>query len=245
VEELAEIHARQPELAGTDARRLKLGVPMDIRVLDIGEGTALDQAGDAGGEITLEQLTCAPLTAFLAGLCRKDAWRTDPAALSAGDVVGGMRKAYELMNDPAAAAGQNLAIVARGYMNLSLRLGYHFSVVDAHLGDNPNQNSIYFRFVGGLADEHRRERRAKLIRIILEGLGFQVVVSGDLVVGKFKVADRPDMELVLARLGELTAFTRQLDTDLASDGAVAHQAQSFLGLEGQVPVSSGPGGGAR
>lgn len=236
VEELAEIHARQPELHGAEARRLMLDVPMDIRVLDIGEGVA----EDADHEIAIGQLTCAPLLAFLGGLGSKNAWRTDAAPLSAGAVLGGLRKTYELLNDSTGAASQNLAIVAKGYMNLSLRLGYHFSVVDAHLSDNPNQNSIYFRFVGGLADEHRRERRARLIRIILEGLGFQVVVHQDLVVGKFKVADRPDMEAVLMRLGELTAFTRQLDTDLASDQAVADQAGIFLGLGGQaVPARPG------
>lgn len=239
VEELAEIHARQPGLDGADARRLKLGVPMDIRVLDIGEGVAQSASEDTGHEIEVGQLTCDPLRAFLRGLCSKDAWRTDAASLNAGDVLGGLRKTHALLNDPSGAASQNLAIVARGYMNLSLRLGYHFSVVDAHLSDNPNQNSIYFRFVGGLADEHRRERRAKLIRIILEGLGFQVVVNQDLVVGKFKVADRPDMESVLARLGELTAFTRQLDTDLASDQAVASQASAFLGLPEQGPSGAG------
>ncbi len=249
VEELAEIHARQPGLSGADARRLRLNVPMDIRVLDIGEGLGEGVAEQAGREIAVEQLECLPLRAFLRGLCSRDAWRTDAASLSAGDVLGGLRKTFELLNDPTGAAGQNLAIVARGYMNLSLRLGYHFSVVDAHLGDNPNQNSIYFRFVGGLADEHRRERRAKLIRIILEGLGFQVVVNQDLVVGKFKVADRPDMEAVLARLGELTAFTRQLDTDLGTDQAVASQAGTFLGLpeqdaaSGPMPGPGGKGGG--
>jgi len=244
VEELAEIHARQPGLDGADARRLTLGVPMDIRVLDIGDGLGEGVAESAGHEITVDQLACAPLVAFLHGLCSKNAWRTDAAGLSAGDVLGGLRKTYQLMNDPTGAAGQNLAIVARGYMNLSLRLGYHFSVVDAHLGDNPNQNAIYFRFVGGLADERRRERRAKLIRIILEGLGFQVVVNQDLVVGKFKVADRPDMEAVLSRLGELTAFTRQLDTDLSSDVAVASQASAFLGLSDQESArADGQGGG--
>ncbi len=32
--------------------------------------------------------------------------------------------------------GENLAIVGNDYINISLRLGYHFSVIDAHLGSD-------------------------------------------------------------------------------------------------------------
>jgi pyruvate,water dikinase len=126
-------------------------------------------------------------------------------------------------------------------MNLSLRSLPLQRVVDAHLGDNPNQNAIYFRFVGGLADESRGapgQAHPHHLRAC-----FQVVVNQD-PWWAIKVADRPDMEAVLARLGELTAFTRQLDTDLSSDQAVASQASAFLGLPDQMSArADGQGGG--
>ena len=61
----------------------------------------------------------------------------------------------------AAPAGFNLAVVSDTYMNLHLRLGYHFNLVDASMDPEPHHNHIYFRFVGGVTDLTRRSRRAQ------------------------------------------------------------------------------------
>jgi len=121
-------------------------------------------------------------------------------------------------------------------LNLSLRLGYHFSVIDAHLSNTPGQNTVYFRFVGGLADERRRKRRARLIRLILEGLGFLVEAKGDLVTARLKGANRQDMDQILSRLGELTAFTRQMDTAMDEEADVERLGNDFLHLDSGSPV---------
>ena len=64
--------------------------------------------------------------------------------------------------------------------------------------------------------------------MLLEGMDFKVTIRGDLVVGKFKTAGRSETAAVLARLGELTAFTRQLDTSMASEANVEEFARLFL-----------------
>ena len=69
---------------------------------------------------------------------------------------------------------QNLALISREYLHLSLRLGYHFNVVDTYLTDVPNDNYVYFRFLGGVTEMARRSRRAILLRRILERFGFVV-----------------------------------------------------------------------
>lgn len=56
--------------------------------------------------------------------------------------------------------GQNLAVVSREYLNLNLRLGYHFNIIDAYIADEISANYIYFRFLGGVTDLTRRTRRA-------------------------------------------------------------------------------------
>lgn len=231
--ELADIQGRHPGLHAAHARRLE-GAPMDIRLLDTGGGIA----GEPGAGVAPEDIRCAPLRAFLRGLSAPGAWNTEPARLSPGDLLRGMARSEELLASPAGSG--NLAIVSDLSLNLSLRLGYHFSVVDAHLSDTPGQNVIYFRFVGGLADEARRERRARLIRLILEGLGFLVESKGDLVTGRLKAASREDAERVLARLGELTAFSRQMDTAMGEDADVRRLGLAFLQLE----AGNGGGGAA-
>ena len=78
-------------------------------------------------------------------------------------------------------------------MNLNLRLGYHFNMIDAYICDTMNDNYIYFRFLGGVTDLMRRSRRAKFIAEVLEQFDFRVEVHGDLVVGGLKKNSRERM----------------------------------------------------
>jgi pyruvate,water dikinase len=123
-------------------------------------------------------------------------------------------------------SGVNLAIVAENYCNLSLRLGYHFNVIDAYVSPAPGDNYIYFRFVGGLAEEKKRRRRVARAADILAGLHFRVEVKGDLH-RQGRCLPLPS-RAILTRLGELVAFTRQLDVRLADDGAVEEFFSRFL-----------------
>jgi len=151
----------------------------------------------------------------------KEMWNCAPVSFRLRDILSGLDRTFAAMTNPPEYAGVNHAIVGANYMNLGLRLGYHFSVVDSYLGDNINQNAVYFRFAGGFGDERKRVLRAQLIRAILEDLRFKVMVKGDLVVGKLKIASRDDVETALITLGQLTGFTRQLDLSMTSEEKVS------------------------
>lgn len=238
LDELLHLQERRKDLQGYHTRRLLLDVPLDIRLLDIGGGLA-PQAGQTGDQARPDEVACVPLKAFLSGLTRPGVWRQAPAGLSLRDILGGMDKTYAAMTAPAFAGG-NLAIVGERYLNLSLRLGYHFSVIDAHVSENPNKNAVYFRFAGGLAEPDKRARRGKLIAQVLSSMDFKVTLRGDLVVGRLKIAERSTVESVLAVLGELTAFTRQLDTDMGDDGAIGRLLERFASASvGASVVASG------
>lgn len=224
VEELISIQERGEGGSPFQTCRLDLDVPLEIFVLDIDRGLS----GAPGMNITAGEVQSEPFKAFLDGVTCRAMWRQAPAEMGFRDILSGLDRTSAVLASHPEYAGRNLAVIARHYMNVSLRLGYHFSVIDAHLSDNLNQNYVYFRFAGGFADEDRRRRRAELIRRILEGMGFKVVLKGDLVVGKLKIADREETAAVLRRLGELTAFTRQLDTAMATDETVADSVGFFL-----------------
>ncbi len=128
-----------------------------------------------------------------------------------------MPRSMDLLATPAKNLGENLAIISSDYMNLSLRLGYHFSVIDAHLGSDEQRNYVYFRFAGGLADLERRARRATFIKDVLEAMDFKVTVKGDLVIGRLKLVEMGLLRSALFILGALTAFSRQRDTGLYTD----------------------------
>ncbi len=207
------------------AVRLEEDSPFPLEVVDLGDGLA-----DAPGPLTLAQVESRPLRAFLEGLLLKDVRRQTPARLSLRDIMAGLTRTGAALSLSPGETGRNLAIAARDYANISLRLGYHFSVVDAVVSDRPEHTFIYFRFAGGFADADRRARRAELILGVLERLDFAASRSGDLVVGKRKLMEADEALDVLRLLGALSAFTRQLDVDMISEQDIGRLIREFMDL---------------
>jgi len=214
-------------------RRLREDSPFALGIVDVGGGLAGE-----GGEVGLQDVNSLPLKAFLEGLLLRDAQRPGPAHLRLGDIMAGMGRTSQALDAVPGATAGNLALAASDYANITLRLGYHFSVVDAVVSDRPEHNFIYFRFAGGFADGDRRARRAGLLLTVLERLGFRASRQGDLVVGKRKLMEADEALSVLRFLGALAAYTRQLDVELASEDDVARFARQFLELCGLAPSSA-------
>lgn len=123
--------------------------------------------------------------------------------------------------------GQNLAVVSLNYANISLRLGYHFNMIDAYISENVNDNYVYFRFLGGVTDLSRRSRRAKLVGEILTMNDFRVDLRGDLVVARVKKLGIEEMKEKLRVIGVLVAFTRQLDVQMVNDNQINRFVEAF------------------
>ncbi|NTV13982.1 MAG: hypothetical protein HGA96_08665 [Desulfobulbaceae bacterium] len=224
VGELIDFHLSGRVVGSGGAPLLDSAIPLKIRLLDIGGG--LEQA--ATGPMTPERVTSLPFRQILRGLLHDAAWDREPVAFGVKDFFAGLSRPLTMLTHAPNYSGENLAIIADNYCNLSLRLGYHFNIIDCYLADDPDDNYIYFRFVGGFAEEEKRERRAQLIGQILAGLHFKVEQKGDLLLAKAKMLERSHMESILFHLGELIAFTRQLDVKMADPGAVARFFSDFL-----------------
>jgi hypothetical protein len=176
-------------------------------------------------------VTSLPLRAFLDGLALPGMRREGPANLKLGDILSGLGRTGQALS-ATPGAELNLALAGRDYANITLRLGYHFSVVDAVVSDKPEQTFVYFRFAGGFASDDRRARRAGLILRVLERLGFRASRKGDLVVGKRKMLEQAEALATLRLIGALSAYTRQLDVELADDADVERFAAGFLEAAG-------------
>lgn len=213
VDELAHFQERRPGLSGIRTTRLHLPAQMDINLLDIGGGMpdgAVQQSGPA-------DILSEPFAVFLDGLLHPQATGEELPTLGLRDIISAIPRTSRLSSVSAELSGNNLAIISQEYMNLSLRLGYHFSVIDAHLASDRHRNYIYFRFIGGLADQTRRARRALFISDVLGAMDFKVFWKGDLVVGRMKFEEKNVLRSALFVLGALTTYSRQRDTSLYSD----------------------------
>jgi len=207
------------------ASRLDLPVPAGIMVIDIGGGL---RYGDHRDHVTLDEVASLPLRAILTGMIRPGIWRADAVPLNMNDFMTSMLRSPGIDADSANHVAANVAVVSREYVNLSLRFGYHFIVLDCYCGEHTRNNHIYFRFTGGATDMAKRSRRLQLIDRILGEYGFSLKTKGDLIVARLANIRQEDAETILDQLGRLISYTRQLDAVLNDDVAVERFAQRFL-----------------
>jgi pyruvate,water dikinase len=210
---LAETHR---EIRESAPRQLVTRLPLGLTVIDVEGG--LSSAADE--EPTEADIRCRPFKALMEGLNAGGMWETSPVAVDMGSFMSSVTRTLGTEASHPSRLGRNLAVISREYLNLHLRLGYHFTVVDAFLGGSVNDNAIAFRFMGGVTDLSRRSRRAALVAAILERADFLVEVKGDMVTGRIKKHPTRTMLDKMFLLGCLIGYTRQLDAKLDTDGAV-------------------------
>ena len=222
------IHLGDTRTAQADAtsKRLKCAIPLGLTVIDIGGGI---QAGNAmARDISPEDIASTPMKAFLKGLTAPGMWSTEPMSVDFGSFMSSLTRTFSAASESARYTNRNLAVVSAEYLDLNLRLGYHFNIIDAYVSDKPNDNYAYFRFLGGVTDVTRRSRRARFIGEVLERFNFRVDIRGDLVVGRIKKLDRDIMIEKITIIGCLVAYTRQLDVQMNSDDDIHQHVSDFF-----------------
>jgi len=224
VQELMELPTSLKRFKDVKVWTLVSDVPMPLKVLDLGEG--LDPLAE-GSTVRIDQIRSLPLRSLWAGLSRPGTWETEPVSMDFKGMIASLTTTWDPTKGPA-LFGLNLAVVSDAYMNLHLRLGYHLNIIDARMEDVDNQNHIYFRFMGGIADLTRRSRRAQLLAEILAYYHFKVRTQGDVVVGRILHVPKEEIRRCLEVLGALVGFTRQLDIQLRNDQDIADHANAFL-----------------
>ena len=200
-------------------------MPLGLKVLDLGGG--IDPAAE-GSKLYPEQIRSLPMQALWSGLSEPGVWSTEPVPVDFKGMMSSLTKTWAETPGVSTASGFNLAVISETYMNLHLRLGYHFNLIDARMESDSQRNHIYFRFVGGVTDMTRRSRRAQLLAKILSQYHFKVDTKGDLVVARVLHLPREDMQERLKVLGRLIGFTRQLDIQLRHDEDIPEFVEAFF-----------------
>jgi len=225
MESLVRLQTDNPKIGAVAGRRLKTPL-LSLKIIDLENGLEADLPAD--GAVELSQVRCLPLRFLLHGLLDQETWDQEPVPFGLKDLMSSLSRPLSQLVNPPAYEGDNLAIVAEDYCNLSLRLGYHFNVIDCFMSEEAEDNYIYFRFVGGFADRHKRKRRLEMISLVLANLHFKVELKGDLLIGKAKLLTSQEMADRLRQLGQLAAFSRQLDMRMEDEAAVERFFALFL-----------------
>lgn len=225
------------------ARRLVSATPIRLFVLDLGGGVRVTESPP--GEIRPEEIVSRPFRALWRGVNHPGvSWRREmPASLTGlASVMAGSLAAQSGVRR--ALGEKSYLLVAENHMNLNSRLAFHFTLVDACLGDDPNANYISFRFAGGGATWWRRNLRAIFLERVLRSLGFEADRRMDVVNAWYRKGSVDATERALNLLGRLMACSSQLDMYMESEeGMEWYVAQFLRGNYGfQSPEGGTPAG---
>lgn len=228
---LAQTGADPRHFVRRGGRRLKSQIPLDLILIDLGGGIA--ETAGRQTYVSPDQITSIPMRAIWAGLSSPHTWNLEPIPIDFKGLMSSVTRVQgsDLLGN--SLPGVNLGVIGADYVNLSLPLGYHFTVVEAAVGPKPENNYITFRFAGGVTDITRRSRRATLLMTILEKDGFKVELNGDLVNARAIDLTKEQMSGNLYLIGRLIGFTRQLDILLKNDTDIERYLDKFMHQAGQ------------
>lgn len=199
------VDARGP---GGGSRKLATNLPVDIYLVDVGRGIN-NPDKHTTDYVSIQNLNCKPLKALLDGISHPEiVWEGQTHFDWKGfdDVVAGGGVAS---HDSALFA--SYAVISEDYLNLNIKFGFHFTIIDTLCSDMPDENYVLLRFAGGGADMKHKLLRLDFIEHILTHLGYDVERKGDNLNAQLQRIEAQRLEQVLDMTGRLLGATRLLD----------------------------------
>jgi hypothetical protein len=205
------------------AIKVQTGLPINLHVIDLGGGLF---SGIEKKLIRKEEILSEPLLAMFKGMYFPGISWSGPIGVNLKGLMVIMAQSTSRPEED--FWDKTYALVTGEYMNYNSRLGYHYTSVDAYLGDRREKNHIRFMFKGGAADDVRRARRARFIGAVLEKIGFEVIVQKDWVNARLLYQDRSCTEKNLDLIGRLMGCSRQRDMVMNDEAIVSWHIEAFL-----------------
>ena len=211
--------SRESHFTEASARQLVSEVPLQWWIIDLEDGV---QPGVKGNRVQIREIVSLPLLALWEGMTALP-WKGPPPVDTKGFMSVMLSASRDPSIDPAVGklfADRNYILVSRNFCNVSTRLGFHFSTIEAYLGDQENENYASFVYTGGGADEDRKRRRATLIGRLLELFDFRTEQKADTLFARIEGHRRAFLAERMKVLGYIVVHTRQMDMVMFKDAMV-------------------------
>lgn len=208
---------------GGNAVLLDSDLPFKVNMVDLGGG--LERV--TKGKTKPEFISSLPFKAFWEGVSSMRWPQAKPQNIQSISSVF-VKTEEQIAQGENPYRDESYVLLSRNYMNFSIHLGYHFSNVEAYVGDQVNDNYLTFHFHGGGSTPERRERRVRLIEAIIDRIDLQHQRHGDIIEARLAKYPAGEMLRRLTIMGKLTSYTKQLDMVLFSEGIVDWYIKDFL-----------------
>lgn len=206
-------------------KKLITDLPFELYTINVDKSRNEERESDVD-QIDAVSIHCIPFRALWKGLTHESIvwgdreyynWKEyDNAAMTDG---------FAFKNS---ADSASYAVCGKEYMNLNIKFGYHFTLVDCLCGENPEQNYCSLRFAGGGGTFEGRWLRVRFIEAILQRIGFRVQTKTDLIDARMDNLSREVLEKRLVTLGRMLGTTKLMDMVLKDESSIAKQLNEFF-----------------
>lgn len=203
---------------------LETTLPLALYILDLGGGTNANKKNNE--KLCENELVSTPLRSLLRGLSHPAVnwqrhahfdWKNFSEIIMGEGIIS---------NEDASFA--SYAVVSKDYLNLNMRFGYHFAIVDCLCGAIAEENYIMLRFAGGGGNFSGIALRIHFISEILKRLDFSVTTKGDLLDARLVRYNDVIIKERLDMVGRLLGATKLMDMVLKDEHMVLDMVDEFM-----------------
>jgi len=205
-------------------KQLETTLPFDLYLINVENDSRSNRSGKA--TIPVDEVDSIPFQALWQGISHP--------SITWGDHVYYNWKEYDnaAMTDGFAFKNEtesaSYAVCGHDYLNLNIRFGYHFTVVDTLCSENSGQNYCSIRFAGGGGSVEGRYFRLKYLEAILCEIGFQVTSKTDLLDARLECLAIDQMTQHLFTLGRMLGTSKLMDMVLKDEESVKSHLDLFF-----------------